>query len=221
MMNTQTLQTLIRHHRDQPHKPGFDDDGKERWRIAVDKLDEGVQPVAVEETTILSNKQWSDEGKRAKRTELATRVVRNFEWLGQMLQQADDAKRRLETILLAPLTEPPKGNEVVLFLQDQELRQTIGKREAHAAFLKAVELGDTTTTRALLSAPGPAWVSDDIRQRGEAAYAQRTNPDAWQKLQYVEFLRENLAALAAPVAQWLMGLGASAESVQKSVKAQN
>jgi hypothetical protein len=84
-----------------------------------------------------------------------------------------------------------------------------------------VDAGDTDTTRALLSAPGPAWVSADIRQRGEAAYAQRTNPDAWQKLQYVEFLRENLAALAAPVAQWLIHLGASAESVQKATKAKD
>jgi hypothetical protein len=221
MMNTATLQTLIRHHREQPIRPGFDDDGKAVWLAILQKLDELVQPVAVEVDAVMKNQQLSDQGKRDMLMGIGPRVVGNFVNMGTVLNQADHAKARLEKVLFSEITKKPSGNEVVTFLREDAIRRTTGKAGAGTAFLKALEADDTESARALLDWPGGSPITEDIKRRGEEAYAQRTNPDAWEKLQYIEFLRENLAALAASVAQWLIGLGASAESVQKSVKAQN
>ena len=221
MMNTQTLQTLIRHHREQPIKPGFDDDGKAVWLAILQKLDELVRPVAVEVDAVEKNQQLSNQGRQDMLMKIGPRVVGNFVNMGIVLKQADTAKERLEKILFDPITSKPTGDAVVTFLREDAIRRATGKAGAEAKFLKALDTDDLESARALLDWPGGPTVSDAIVKRGRVAYAQRTNPDAWQKLQYVEFLRENLAALAAPVAQWLIHLGASAESVQKATKAKD
>ena len=99
-------------------------------------------------------------------------------------------------------------------MREQEIRNTTGKAQADAEFLKALESDDLETARALLDAPGGSMIADEIRRRGEEAYAKRTNPDGWDKMQYIEFLRENLSVLSQQVAQWLKHLGASVEAIQ-------
>ena len=44
-------------------------------------------------------------------------------------------------------------------------------------------------------------VSKDVEQRGKAAYAERTNPAAWAKLQALDHFREHVASLAEQTAQ--------------------
>ena len=215
---TETLRIFIQQHRTQPRLSKLDDDGVERWQAILEKTEHGVLAVATEVNAVMNDLTLTQQGQLQKRAKIGPRVVGNFSNLGVVLNQADQAKARLERVLFDPLTQPATGNEVVKFLKDQELRRTIGKGEAAAEFLKAVERGDVDTCRALLTAPGPSWVSDEILQRGKAAYAENVNHAGWEKLQYVEYLREHLSSLAGQVAQWLLHLGATPESIQAVVK---
>jgi hypothetical protein len=217
MMNTASLQTLIRHHREQPIRPGFDEDGKEIWLAILQKLDELVRPVAAEVDRITNDRTLSEEGKKTKLMAVGPRVVGNFVNMGIVLNQADQAKARLEKMLFGPLIEPStKGNEILNEMRAQELRQMIGQKDASANFLAACDRGDTETTRAILLAPGPAWLTEEVQRRGRASYAQRTNPEGLEKLKFVQFLQENLSALSQQVALWLRSLGASPESIQQA-----
>jgi hypothetical protein len=224
MINTATLQTLIRHHQEQPIQRGFDDDGLERRNIALKKLQEGVSAVAAEEDAILKDRTLSDEGKGRKRATLAGRVVGNFAWLGQMLVQADQAKMRLQEVLYGPITEQSKRDAVVQQLRDQEVRQDvrgldINQRNAH--FLTALESDQLEVVRAMLDAPTGPMISPDVLERGKTAYATRTAPETFEQLGFVEHLREHLGALSESTAQWLRHLGASPEAIQKAVKAKD
>lgn len=210
---TQNIESVRRHLSEQLPR-GLNDDGKERLRAILSDFTERFTPVRVKVETVYANPQLTDEGKLADIMKIGPAIVDNFKHQGVVQDQANEAIARIKAILYAALTEPPKGDPVVLFLSDQELRQTIGKRGADAAFLEAVNVGDTDTTRALLSASGPQWVSAEAQRRGRDAYAQRTNPDLVERLQQTEVLRDTLAMLASAVAKWLLVLGASPESIQ-------
>jgi len=217
MQNSASLLTRIRHDRTEPLKPGFDADGGERYQMALARLEQQVSAVQLEESAILKDRLLTDEGQRKKLTALAGGIVVSFDWLGQMLSQADAAASRLSHVLFSPIMATPKGDAVVQYLRDQEIRHSLGAAsvsEWNAAYLLALERGDLETARALETAPGPARVSPDMRRRGEEAYGRRTNPAAWEQLQAVEHLTEHLSSLAGQTAQWLVGLGASPESVQ-------
>ena len=91
MQNSASLLTRIRHDRTEPLKPGFDADGGERFQTALARLEQQVSVVQIEESAILKDRLLTDEGQRKKLTALAGGIVGNFDWLGQMLSQADAA----------------------------------------------------------------------------------------------------------------------------------
>ena len=106
---------------------------------------------------------------------------------------------------------------MVTIMREQELRRTIPKHEANAVYLRALERDDLETARAILDAPGAPWVSDEVRRRGEDAYAERTNPKAWETVQSLEYLHAHLDSLAGQTRTWFVALGASKESIQKTI----
>ena len=217
--STKTMQQVIAHHLRQPLLRGFDQDGGERWQAIVDKLAQLIEPVAAEVEAIFTDPKLTDEGKQEKALTIGPRVVQNFQNLGTVLTEADRAKARLEAVLFSPLVEPPKGHEVVHEIRAAEIRRAIGKKDAAVNYLRAIDRDDLETVKALTTPPGPAWLTAEVQRRGREAYAQRTNPAGWEQLRYVEFLRDNLSALAEQVAQWLVTLGASPEAIQKATKA--
>jgi hypothetical protein len=214
---TATLVNLLRHHREQPPLKGFDEDGAERWQAILQKLDELVRPVATQVEKIFGNAYLTDEGKQEAAMKIGSSTVDSFKNVGIVLNQADTAKTRLETMLFGPLTEPPtKGHEILNEMRAQELRRMIGQKDASANFFAACDRGDTETTRALLNAPGPSWLTEEVQRRGRESYAGRVNPEGLEQLKYVEVLRDNLSTLSQQVALWLRSLGASPESIQQA-----
>jgi len=117
-----------------------------------------------------------------------------------------------------PLTARPIGlDPSESYNREREIRRETGRGAAGAEFLRAVEADDLETARALLLAPGLPWVTSDIRRRGEEAFARRTAPDVWTRLQAVEVLQDNVTVLANQVGQWLIHLGATPDAVQKAL----
>lgn len=215
---TQTFITFIRHHREQPRSVGFDADGAERWQAILAKLEQLIQPVATEVNTVMNDLTLTQEGQRQKLMAIGPRVVNNFKNLGVVLSEADKAKARLETVLFAPITTKPTGDAVVTFLREDAIRRTVGKAQAGTELLLATERGDIETMRALLDWPGRPMIAEDIKKRAFDAYAQKTNPTAWEKLRFIEVLRDNLEVLATQTAQWLRHLGATPEAIAQAVK---
>ncbi len=212
---TQSLKTFLRHFQEQPPR-GLNADGAERVQAIVQRVDERFQPVAADVEKLFNNPRLTDEGKLAEALKIGPSVVGQFQNIANARGQADQAKARLEQFVFGPLTDAPKGNELVQALRDQEIRSSIGKKEAMASFLRAVDTGDLETVRALLLAPGPAWLTDEIIRRGKESFALRTNPEAWERIQYVEVLRDTLRVLAEAIAKWLLALGASPSEVEKA-----
>lgn len=213
---THAMMNTLRHYREQPQQRGFDEDGAEREIAFRENLEQKAKPVADDVEKIFTNPRLSDEGKQTEAMKVGPAVVSRFEFVGVVSNQADQAKTRFEKMLFGPLTEPPKGNEVVVENRAAELRRMIGQKDAGANFLAACDRGDTETTYAILTAPGPAWLTEEVKKRGRESFAQRTNPEGLEQLKYVECLRDNLSALSQQVALWLRSLGASPESIQQA-----
>src|SRR5437867_1763752 len=174
---TATLEVFLRHLQEQPRSVGLDQDGAERWQALLAKTAESVQAVAVELDAILNDPKLSDAGKQTKLMAVGPNRVGDFKNMGQVLKEADAAKARLETVLFGPILERPKGDAVIQFLREQEIRTQLGtaaSNERGAAFLLALEADQMETARALLDAPGSGWVTDEVRQRGQDAYGKRT-----------------------------------------------
>lgn len=219
---TQSLLIRTRNEPMQPVRPGFATEDLNQWLALNARVNKQVSELWEGDIQrVLKDRALSPEGKVQKLATLAERITPDFSFLGNVLQQADAARDRLTKLLYDPITAKPKGNEIVIFLREQEIRQALrsaSASERQAKFLLALEADDLETSRALLDWPGGPMISADIRRRGEEAYARRVNAPAWEKLQAVEYMREHLASLATQTGQWLMSLGATPERVQKAVK---
>jgi hypothetical protein len=215
---TMTLKSVLTHHLTQPTLRGLDQDGEERWKAILHKVRDLAGPVIAEVEQIFNDPKLTDQGKEDKLLAVGPRVVGNFKNVGIVLNEAEQAKARLERLVFDPLTTKPAGNEMVVGLREYEIRQDIGKPQAGAAFLDAVDKGHIETARAILDWPGGPVLPKEIRRRGMAAFAQRTQPDIWRKVQFVEALHERLSALGSSIARWLLELGASPDSVQAATK---
>ena len=211
---TMTFRSVLTHHLSQPTPRDLDQDGEERWLAILHKVRDLAGPVIAEVEQIVTDPKLTDQGKTDKILAVGPRVVNNFKNVGIVLHEAEQAKARLERLLFDPLTTKPAGNETVVYLREQEIRRAIGKPQAGAAFLDAVDTGQIEVARAILDWPGGPVLTEEIRRRGLAAFAQRTQPDIWRKVQVVEALHERLSALASSIARWLLELGASPESVR-------
>jgi hypothetical protein len=211
---TATLEVYLRHLQEQPRSVGLDPDTSATLQAIVGKMRETVRPVAVEVDAILNDPKLSDQGKQTAQMAVGPRVVGNFANLGRVLRENDAAITRGEKLLFGPITQAPPGNEVVTFLREDAIRRTTGKARANAEFQRALNDDDLETARALLNAPGPKWLSPDKEREGKASYAQRTDPEGWQRLQALDELRKNLSTIARQVAAWLVHLGASPARVQ-------
>ncbi len=216
---TETLRNFVRHHRTQPRSIKLDADGAETWQAVLVKVEQLINSVAVEVNGVMNDLTLTQQGQLERLAKIGPRVCNNFSNIGIVLNQADQAKARLEKVLYGPPTQAPGGNEIVEFLKQQEIRSMIGKGNANAEFLKAVERDDVETTVALLAWPGGSPITDDIKGGAEKSYATRTNPGALEKLKFVEYLHEHVSVLAEQISQWLIHLGAAPESVQKAVRA--
>lgn len=215
---TMTFKNVLMHHLSQPILRGLDQDGQERWKAILHTVRDRAVPVISEVEQIFTDSKLTDQGKTDKMLAVGPRVVSQFKNVGNVLNEAEQATARLEGLLFNPLTAKPAGNEMVIGLREYEIRQAIGKPQAGAAFLDAVDKGHTETARAILDWPGGPVLTEEIRRRGMTSFAQRTQPDLWRNVQFVDALHERLSAFALSIAGWLLELGASPDSVQAATR---
>ena len=215
---TMTFKSVLTHYLTLPTPRDLDQDGKERWLAMLHAVRDLAGPIIAEVEQIVSDPKLTDQEKTDKLLAVGPRVGSQFKNVGIALNEAYQATARLERLLLDLLTAKPAGNELVTFLREQEIRQAIGKKRAGAAFFDALGKGDTETVRAILDWPGGPVFPEEIRRRGMALFSERTQPDIWPKVQFVDALRLRLTALASDVARWLFELGASPESVQAATR---
>lgn len=167
---------------------------------------------------VLADRRLSDQGKQNKLRELAEQIVKATPAvLKKLLEHIDAAAKRLQDVMLYPITAPVTGDTLVAFFSQQEIRQGIAKADADKLFLLALETGNMEVAGALIKAPGGSWVQKDIRRRGEEAYAQRTNPAAWEEAQSLAQLQALVESLIAQVGRWYEILGAPPELIANAV----
>lgn len=212
---TASLQMRLQQEPGQPARPLLTSENLTAWLHLCGTVLEKVNTYAVKIQSIRNDKTRTLQGQQAQFTALAPQVVKDVgELVAEPLNDAKGAITRLNHLMFDPITAKPKGDAMVIFLREQELRQSIPKTEAGKAYLNALGSDDLETARALLNAPGAPWISDEIKRRGEEAYAQRTNPKALAQRQSLESFQDYLESLAEHVRTWFLALGASPESVE-------
>ena len=199
----------------QPARPLFTTENFNAWLQLNAAVNKKASEWQVEIDGTLRDTTLTQEGKQKKLSALAENIVKDFAFVAAPLKDVKAAMTRLMHLMLDPITTKPKGDAMVIFMREQELRRTIPKDEAYKAYLLALEADDLETVRAILSAPGAPWITGDIRRRGEEQYAQRTNPKAWAQVQSLDYFKDHVESLVEQVRGWFLALGASEESIQK------
>ena len=141
------------------------------------------------ENKILADRFMSDEGKRVKLTEEATKALDTFKGFASKIQDVEDNLRQLRNRLF--VVERPKGTEIVQLRQlhrEQEIR-------AHYEGLTQSEL------------------NEDIKGRALDARAKRVFPKDYEIFKQNEGLLEILNMVRDSLATWLRGLGVKPEVV--------
>jgi hypothetical protein len=217
-MNRASIESYINSALTQPVKPWVDTSVLNQYHSSLVRTGELLQAMGLEEKKIVGDASMTDVGKLPKFKALAEQSVPKFAPLGRVIGEADATMARLTALMTDPITARPKDMDTSeAYSREREIRREIGRGAANVEFLKALEGDHLETARALLNAPGRAWVSDDIRLRGEEGFAERTSPKEYEKRRSVEFLRDHLRALADMVRQWLVGLGADKDLVAKTL----
>jgi len=201
----------------QPARPQFTTENLNAWFELCATVNEKVAKSKGEIVAIVKDRGLTDQGRQVKFATLAEKIVKEVgPIVAAPLKDVRAAVARLKQLMIDPLTAKPKDVEpAVLFLSDQEIRQAIGKDDANRVFLESLESDHLDVCRALLSAPGGSWVSEDVRRRGEDAYAERTKPQMWETLQSLTYFQEHVQSLADQVRQWFAALGATPATIRK------
>mgnify|MGYP001170082748 FL=1 len=169
------------------------------------------------ENKILADRFMSDEGKRVKLTEEATKALDTFKGFASKIQDVEDNLRQLRNRLF--VVERPKGTEIVQLRQlhrEQEIRahyEGLTQSELDVAFLNASEQDRDETLLAFLDAPWGPMVNEDIKGRALDARAKRVFPKDYEIFKQNEGLLEILNMVRDSLATWLRGLGVKPEVV--------
>lgn len=215
---TASLQMRLQQEPSQPARPLFTSEHLTAWFKYCDDVLKKVDPVAVKIASIRNDKSLSLQGQQAQYAALAPQVLKDVAPIvTKPLQDVKAAMARLTAVMFDPITAKPKGDAMVVFLREQEVRARIPKGEAEKEFLTALAAGDLETSRALLDSPGRSLISDEIKRRGEEAYAQRTNPSAFAQRASLSYFKDHLQSVVEQVRNWLLALGASPEAVQAAL----
>jgi hypothetical protein len=200
----------------QPANPRLTTDNHRAFLRVSEQVNSKVTQWQSEIDGTLRDTTLTAEGRQKKFHAMVERIMKEVAPLvAKPLDEVKGAMKRLPHLMFDPITaKPPKGDPMVTFLREQELRGRIPKDDASKAYLLALEKDDLETARAILDAPGAPWITADIRRRGEEDYAKRTNPAAWAQFQSLDYYQQHLESLAEQVRGWFLALGATPESVQ-------
>lgn len=212
---TASLQMRLQQEPLQPARPRFTNENLKAYLELCAAVLDKVNKYAGKIHEIKRDKSRTVQGQGEQLAALAPAVLKDVGPLvAKPLQQVTGAINRLTNVMLAPLTDTPKGEDPVLtFLRSQEIRRSISKGEANQEYLKALGADDLETARAILDAPGASWITDEMKRRGEEEFAKRTNPAAWAQLQSLDYFKDHLQSLVEQVRNWFLALGATPEAV--------
>lgn len=172
---------------------------------------EKVERFEATESKILADRYMSDEGKRVKLTEEATKTLAEFKGFASKIQDVEDYLRQLRNRLF--VVKRPEGSEVFQLLQLQrwqEIRahyEDLTPRELDIEFFKASENNRDETLLAFLDAPWGPMVDEDIKKRALDVRAKRLFPKDYETFEQNEGLLEILNMVRDSLAMWLRGLG--------------
>jgi hypothetical protein len=214
--STASIQMRLRQEPLQPARPLFANENFKAYLQLCNAVLGKVDKYAIKIDSIRNDKSRTLQGQQAQyAAALAPQVLKE---VGPVviapLDDVNAAMQRLRRLMFDPIMNRPKGDPMVTFLREQELRSRIPKGEANKEYLAALGADDLETARAILDASGRPLITDEIKRRGEEDYAKRTNPAAWAQLQSLDYFKDHLKSLVEQVRIWVLALGATPESVQ-------
>lgn len=208
--NTQNMALRIRISLETLNAKGIDSETRKTFHRALKGLHRAIEDMREDEISIRLDSRLSCEA----RTEcLATTVlekVQELSWVWLLLRDADLAHDRLYRRLF-PEPAKARGNPVIAFLREQEIRSThmrLPQCEIDSAYRHAITQGNDEVVRALTFALTGSLVSPAIREQIEKQQALSVNPEGFKKLEDLQLLRQELGLLADEIRQWLHSLGA-------------
>lgn len=172
---------------------------------------EKVERFEAAENKTLADRYMSDEGKRVKLTEDATKILAEFKGFASKIQDVEENIGRLRNRLF--VVERKKGTEIFELRQlqrEQEIRahyEDLTPKELDVVFLKASEQDRDETLLAFMDAPWGPMVDEDIKSRALDTRARRLFPKEYETFQQNEGLLEILNMIRDSLAMWLRGLG--------------
>lgn len=178
-----------------------------------------VESFEAVEKRITSDRFMSDEGKRAKLAEEATKALASFKGFGVKIKEVEDHLSQLRNKLF--VIARPKRDETLQFLREQEIRGhyvDMTQPERDGAFMHAAEQDRDETLLALLDAPIGPMVSEEVKDRAFEARAKRVFPADYKTYEQNTMLLEVLNAMRNGVAQWMRWLAVAEATVVETLQ---
>lgn len=169
------------------------------------------------ENKILADRFMSDEGKRAKLKEEATKALEMFKGFASKIQDVEEQLRQLSTRLF--VVERPYSKErdsLYQLTREQEIRAhfvDLTPAELDTEFLKASEQDLDETLIAFMDAPWGSMVSEEVKDRALDVRARRLFPTDYPIFEQKTWMLESLNMVRDSLAMWLRGLGVPPQAV--------
>jgi len=182
---------------------------REAYTADLKQAEEALSAMQQEERKIATNADLSAAGQTKAMIELAQATVKRLAFLGQRAKTVGQAYDAEHADLLA-LPPAPKGEPVVAYLREQEVRtylRSLTLSQVMTAYIKAVENGDNETIRAIKLSPGAPLIDASFIERVDIEQGQLTKTARWTRLQSLEARRDGLRSLNDQVQAMLGGYG--------------
>lgn len=219
MLNTPSLRILISNEMINYNRRNMETPFLNRRTELLGGVLKNVESYEAIEKRITSDRFMSDEGKRAKLAEEATKALAGFKGFGVKIGEIEDHLRQLSTRLFT--VARPKRDETIQFLREQEIRGhyvDMTQPERDAVFLHAAEHDGDETLLALLDAPVGQMVSGDVKTRALEARAKRVFPEDYKIYEQNKLLLDVLNMIRESVAKWMRWLAVTREAIIEILK---
>lgn len=173
------------------------DDVVKSAQAVVDQAREKLETLNQQIEALALDENLSEAGRQKKAVELVAQSYNALSFVSKALQVRKGAIDEAKGRLLA--TPKAVGNEIVSFLQEQEVRERLGKLsgpQRMEAFTKSLSGGNPSVARAVLEDPmAEEWFPKDYLDRVMREHAARTQGGEWQRLKTLEYISDRLSTL--------------------------
>ncbi len=219
MLNTPSLRIMISNEMINYNRRNMDTPYLNRRTELLGGVLKNVESFEAIEKRITSDRFMSDEGKRAKLAEEATKALATFKGFGVKIKEVEDHLSQLRNRLFV-ITRPNR-DETLQFLREQEIRGhyvDMTQPERDGAFIYAAEQDRDETLLALIDAPIGPMVTEEVKERAFEARAKRVFPADYKIYEQNMMLLEILNAMRNGVAQWMRWLAVAEETIVETLQ---